>query len=820
MSERLVAGRGGIGRRAAGVLLATALLVFYAPLLDPSSVLATRDLAELHLPLKSTLAHLAAEGIPQWDPFAHGGQPLLSNPLYGALYPPAWLVSLLPLAIAVNLLVLLHVALAAGGAYRFARRLGAGPGAAVFASLSFCAGPTLLALLHALNIALAMALLPWILEAGFAIFADATGSDSRRAWRALVLSLTALLLLCDPLVVAIAALALLALAAGRPGERIRYLPRLAACGLGALALAAPQVLPALGRLASSPRGSGLAWREATVWSMPWQRAFELLFPRVFGDPTRPERSLYFGWGIHDFDFPFLPWIAIGMPLTLLAIAALLRSGSKERGSWLWMSGCGLFLAFGRHNPLFESVWRLLPGLDRIRFPEKFLLLSLTAWIFAGALEWQALLDERAATPNRSPGEIRNPAALAVLVVALAVIGVAVAALFPSLVDAFVSAHAGGAASPQTLARARNFYGRESWLALAFATGTLLLFLTARSTTVSRRALEVGALLLLALELWTYGRPLLRTAGAREYFAPPAVAGELPPPPARLFSRPPQRGVATEFVATSGDPSLRWARAPIDRLDPRTGNLFGYSYVLDRDFDLSLTRPATRALEVFERVRDDQGLEQALLDAWSVDAVIARRSRAEIGAEVLHFDETVTAPVALVAAEHRRTQLPRVRLIPSASFFAEASEAEAAALAARLPLARREFLIGVRTEGQPSLEEGPAAPFERSSARILGEAGDRLSVACVAERPAVLVVATTFDPGWRAQWGERSLPIYETAAGYMAMVLPVGSGVVELSFSDPWWKVGGALSAATVLAFLLARLRSRRGLESRSTPAAA
>ena len=108
------------------LLLGCLLALFYAPLADPQAVLATRDMVEYHLPMRTAFAHLASVGLPQWDPFAHGGQPLLSNPNYGALYPLSWLALLFPPAMALNLLVLLHAALAAWGAFRLARRLGAG----------------------------------------------------------------------------------------------------------------------------------------------------------------------------------------------------------------------------------------------------------------------------------------------------------------------------------------------------------------------------------------------------------------------------------------------------------------------------------------------------------------------------------------------------------------------------------------------------------------------------------------------------------------------------------------------------------------------
>ena len=75
------------------VLLAAAWVAsLLSPLLSPQRALGNRDIAEFHLPLRFAFRELATFGLPLWNPWVHGGQPLLSNPNYGAFYPPSWLV--------------------------------------------------------------------------------------------------------------------------------------------------------------------------------------------------------------------------------------------------------------------------------------------------------------------------------------------------------------------------------------------------------------------------------------------------------------------------------------------------------------------------------------------------------------------------------------------------------------------------------------------------------------------------------------------------------------------------------------------------------
>ncbi len=800
----------------APLLLGALLALFFFPLADPQAVLATRDMVEYHLPMRAAVAELADGGFPQWDPFAHGGQPLLSNPNYGALYPLSWLALLLPVAQAVNLMVLIHAALAAWGAYRLARHLGARAAAATLAALAYTCGPTFLPLLHTLNIALAMSFLPWVMEFALAVL-DASpgplsqesprGLGARRPWCGLIFSLTAIFILGDPLIVAMTLLAIAAFVLAEPRRRLARLPQIASAAAFAIGLAAVQLLPTLARLADSPRAAGLDWTEATSWSFPWRRLIELVFPHFFGDVSRPESGLYFGWGVHDRDYPYLLWIAIGLPLLLLGLAAWVRPGIRERASLALMASAGIFLALGRHNPLYRWAWTYLPGVDKVRFPEKFLLLALIAAIFAGALGWQRLLDRRDADDPRAAA---LPAALAAGLAALAAVFAGLAFRAPGIVASFAGSHSGLPPSGETLARTLQFYRRESLLATGFTLATLALFALALWRRTPRRALEGAALVLVALELWTYGQPLLRTLPANVLFAPPAVAHELPAPPLRLFSDEPYRLDKTDLVARAGDPRASWMRAPIERLGSRTGNLFGYSYVLDRDFDLSLTQPATRALRLYERIRADPELELRLLGGWSVSHLTAHRATSAILDEARRVGPARAAGVAPVAARANGLAAPPYRFVAGAELFADAATAERAAVDARLPLESREYLIAALPEAAAeTLRKLLAGRLDDAVVRAVADRGDQVRVAYAAARPALLVVATTFDSRWQAASGDLELPVFETAAGYMALLVPAGEGEVVLRFRDPWVSLGAATSATTILVALGLALRARR-----------
>ena len=280
---------------------------FLGQLLDPRVALATRDVALFHLPLRTALGRLLAWGLPEWNPWLNGGQPLLSNPSYSFFYPATWLGLLFDPAHGLAVVAILHMAIAWVGAWCFARHLGSGRSGALLAALGFAAGGQFLSLLHALTLFSGLALLPWALLWGDQALRRPAGPGwAGPAIRcAMVVALQ--VLNGEPSTTLLTAFALGCLGfdaalAGRAAAA-RAVGRLAFSLVLVLGLAAVQLVPTWKRLADSPRAGGVELSRATVWSVAPVRLVELAWPRFFGNPTRPGEGLYFGWGVHDKDFP-------------------------------------------------------------------------------------------------------------------------------------------------------------------------------------------------------------------------------------------------------------------------------------------------------------------------------------------------------------------------------------------------------------------------------------------------------------------------------------------------------------------------------------
>lgn len=785
------------GRIGMPVVLGTAwLLSLFAPLLSPGTVLANRDVPLFHLPLRTAFRWLAEEGLPVWNPWLNGGQPVLSNPSYAAFYPPSWLALALPPAYALNLMVVLHAAVAFAGAWWLARRLGAGRSGAALAAVGYSGSGTLLSLISALTLFCSMAWFPWFLGWTDAALRAEPGSSPGNWRRPALLAGIALalqLLNGEPATVVVSGLGLLALAASRP-RALRTLPRLLVPPAVAVLLAAVQLLPTWGRLAGSPRSGGLEARPATAWSAPPARIVELAFPRFFGDPTRDHEGLFFGWNLHDRDYPYVPSIYPGLLLTVLAFSALAQWPVPRRAAWGIAFAVGAFLALGRHNPLYEPVRSAVPVLAVLRFPEKFAILAVAALVIAGALGWSWLLREReAGRPERADFP------LAVALVLLATAGVLTGLLYrvPRVAEWFVRAHGSPGLAPEKVRQGIAYLQAEGWAAILTAAAVAALLALCRWRRPPARLLAAIAVVLLAADLWHYGHGLVKTAPAALYQGPAPVRVE---PGTRLFVQE-RRGSGPDFVprrAGREDPSLAPVQALLGRMEPYSAVLWRIPYALNEDFDLMLTSWGARALDALHR-EWDRSPQDALryLGAWSVGRVLLRKEAPAWAAE-----GNPDAP--LMKELDNPHVLPRHRFVPRVVFHPTPEAALTAARGEGYSLMRREHVV--RSGGGPPGERAfprPPQPLE------LEERGGWLRLRYRSESPAFFVLAETFDEGWRGEIDGSRLPVLPTAASQIGVELPAGEHVVELRYRERWFPLGAAVTLLTLGAVLGALLLDRR-----------
>ncbi len=770
------------------------VLSFLSPLLSPRRALANRDIAAFHLPLRFAFRELAAFGLPSWNPWLHGGQPLLSNPSYGAFYPPSWLVLALPPYYALSWLALLHMGLAFAGAWRLARRLGCGRGAALLAGIGYSGCGAYLSQLSAFTLLLSLAWLPWLL-----VWADeALRAPQGERWlRPALLAGSVLglqLLNGEPATAIMSGLALLALAASAAGRQAGARPRRASRVLVpftfALALAAVQLLPTLGRMADSPRRA-LEPEQAMHWSLPPRRLVEVILPRFYGDPARVAEGLFFGGEISDRQFPFVESLYPGLLLAVLGAAALLRGRIPRRAAWGLSLGAGLFLALGRHNPLYVGLRRLVPVLGVLRYPEKFAILAVLALVLAGVLGWQRLLDERQAGRHQAAN---LPLVLSLVVLAAVAVLTALLLWAPDLAKPFLAAN--GAPVPAPRAAALLYLRGESWAALATATAVAALLGLCRWRRPSRRWLSLLAVLLLAADLWHYGHRLPRTTAAAVYLDPPPLAGSLLPARDRVFAPPPAGpDLSPPEVANQADQASLY----IARLTPYSGLLWRIPYAFDVDFDLMLTNWAQASDEILQHEWLQPERSFRYLGAWNVRTLLTARRIAE---QPPAGSDPVLIGLSRLENPH---VLPRFRFVPRVTFHPDLTAAVAAARAANWGLGREEHAVRPGPAAQTLVYTRPPRLLESA------DEGGRVRLRYRAEGGAFFVAASTFDEGWRARIDGSAAAVHPTAACQIGVELPPGEHQLLLEYRDPFVPVGAAI---TLFSFLVGVLVFRRPREAR------
>src|ERR1700737_1978594 len=128
-------------RDAAAIVLLVALVALvFGDVLFFGRAFYFRDLTRFGYPSKKVVSDIVRAGeFPSWNPYWAAGQPLAANPNYGVFYPLQWLTFLPRFDFWFPLHIVLHIAVAAAGAYLLLRRC-VRPESAIFGAMVFSLG--------------------------------------------------------------------------------------------------------------------------------------------------------------------------------------------------------------------------------------------------------------------------------------------------------------------------------------------------------------------------------------------------------------------------------------------------------------------------------------------------------------------------------------------------------------------------------------------------------------------------------------------------------------------------------------------------------
>lgn len=376
------------------ILLAVTIGFFYRPLFLGETFF-FRDLYNHIYPQKKLFSELVLSGqLPLWDPFRHGGQPFLANMNNCVLYPSNLLYLILSPVTALNIDIVLHVALAALCAYVLARVLGLNQFAAAASALIYAfSGPAL----SLPNIWPYAAFHPPIILLFWHLYC----LENNKRWFVLTALIGAIQVFAGhPEMTALTLVTLLAWTFVFPyqGNFVRRLGRLFLLSIAIFATAAIQLIPMAELAQHSSRTHGIRPDAFFAWSVDPKRYPELLFPGFLGSVYSLSQSDQWGLAFEELGTPYILSLYFGVPALVLAImGGLSRIPNNEfprriRLLLLILIAFSLLAMGGRHVPGFRKLIDVIPVITIFRYPVKFVLLALLPVALLAGFQLQNLMQ--------------------------------------------------------------------------------------------------------------------------------------------------------------------------------------------------------------------------------------------------------------------------------------------------------------------------------------------------------------------------------------------------------------------------------------------
>jgi hypothetical protein len=583
----------------------------------------------------------------------------------------------------------------------------------------------------------------------------------------------------------------------RRAETLRRLGMLAAAGALALAAAMVLYLPVLDYQGHSIRGAtsqggGAAYEYATSWSLPPGELDTLWWPTAAGYG----RASYVG-GMPFTDYPNY----VGGPILLLAALGL----ALRRDRWAWALATVALLAtlvsLGRHGPVYDLFYHVLPGFKKFRVPVMILILQQLAVILLAVAGLDRVVRIANGDETR-PRWLGPPAALAVAVAGVALLlwgTLGASALRESSLSAWQSMRAGVPVA--VLAPVADIARADAVrLGIVLALTALALVLTARRR-IPPLAAAVGVAVLLVVDYVAVDQPLLRP---EKHLVTAVREGD------RMVTVPSpglvrDESAVREFVA--GNSLTEWLRLQGDR--PRVwplgewsaNNLFAgqeivslggyhavklktYEEIRSRLYDPQEPRWRLANLLAAEYVAAPFELNDAAFDALSRGGVQLERQPVFRSADGAIYRNSSALPRAWVVGAYEAETPGEDRT---------SHEPETSVLDRTLHARFDPRAVAILSDVPVPVPRTGAAT---GRVEIVSEGAHWLELSVETPEPGVLVVADIFYPDWNVTVDGNAARLLRANYALRAVALEAGAHTVEFRFRSPAYERGKAISRAS------------------------
>ena len=332
---------------------------------------------------------LAKGNLALWNPHIYGGAPYFGSMQSALLYPPNWIFLILPLSVAVNWSIALHVFFMGAFMFFWMKQRGLQAAPSFFAgALAMFSGAFFLHIFAghlphlntmtwsplifcAIDSLLSGRMFRWCLLGMFAVAMQAlAGFPQYLFYTAIIAGLYSALRLVQP-------------------WNWRITASLLSIYPGGALLAAAQLFPAIQATRETVRGVPLPFEFASMFAFPPENFLTLIAPNFFGEISRYWGRCYL-WEMSIF---------VGIIGIALAIYATVYCEGKTK--WIPLSALvvSLLFALGVHTPLFGFLYACVPGFDKFRSVSKFILPASLFLVLLAATGLDRLFKQKKIEPS-------------------------------------------------------------------------------------------------------------------------------------------------------------------------------------------------------------------------------------------------------------------------------------------------------------------------------------------------------------------------------------------------------------------------------------
>ena len=767
------------------------VLCFCSGLIFSGEVPFFRDLVTYFYPLRFVLYEsYHAWKLPLWNRHMAMGFPFLADFQSGVFYGPHLFLALLPFFTAIRALFVFHFLIAAAGTYLLFRHWRYPTYLAMIAALLFTIGGTTVALTNLLNHFQSAVWLPWLILTWERLLFSIS-------WKKLLvpvfIAANALLAGSPEIFVLCIALMLIdTLAVKKAIAQLsfgRILALLGAFSVLVAGLVMVQLLPTVELFLESRRTQPMPIQEALHWSLNPKSLLNLFFIDKVVD-----RSLAVGARLFFVrEPPLLISYYLGV-FSLFGLALwLCFSSLREKLVLLSLGSCFLIFALGSYTPVYPFLFRTVPMIGAIRFPEKFFFLPFVLLIYAALKGMKAFMHDDDRTPRK-----------ACMIMGLICVAWVATYLYFRLHTAWLAGALASAiglpssASEIEIVVASILTNLERQLMLSL--GLCALLVLARLDAIRPMLVHILLVLAVFVDLTWAHKALLFPLNPDFIQQNTPVLEKREMKGTRLFYYPSDRNLHPGSVSVTGQPAFMEATAlSVHNLLPNAGILYDFDYM--QEIDALGRSPYAQFLKFANQLSLEGQLK--LLSLCNVGYLVSFRERSSNGITLVgRFPEYYSWLYKINRAVPRAYVVNRIKNVsPSADVLPMLTESQFDPMA-------------------EAIVAGPAAVASsrllRASAEIRTYDDAVVTVEVTSNDDGVLVLADSYYPGWRAYVDGTETPIYKTNHFFRGVFVRQGTHIVEFNYDPPSFRMGLLWSLAALFVILgisgFVYLRGRKSSE--------